>query len=332
VAHLEGVMRIDRRLLGWGVFFVLLGAIPLALRAGLVSRDLLDDWFLLWPIAVIGWGLGLVLLKTPIAWIGGAVTAITFGIMGGSAIATGFGGLQGASGCGGNGSGTAFAERTGDLGATANATIDFSCGTLSVATTDGTAWTVNGTDRDGRGPRITSDGATVDLRRTEDGGFDAGRTSWNLVLPKTPSLALGLRFNAGSGTIDLAGANISSFSATVNAGSLTSDLSAAAQLGGVDATVNAGSAAISLPGGGRAVDLSLNAGSLDLCLPPGTAIEVDWNGTLASHNLDDLGFTEADDGTWVSPGIRELGGPLTRVTVNASAGSFELQLGGMCRA
>ena len=33
-APLEGAMHIDRRLLGWGVFFILVGAIPLAVRGG----------------------------------------------------------------------------------------------------------------------------------------------------------------------------------------------------------------------------------------------------------------------------------------------------------
>ena len=84
-------MHVDRRLLGWGTFFVLLGAIPLATKAGLLDRDLIGQWPLLWPVLLIGWGLGLLLRGTPLALVGGAVSAITFGIMGGGALATGFG-------------------------------------------------------------------------------------------------------------------------------------------------------------------------------------------------------------------------------------------------
>src|SRR4029079_17884090 len=54
-------MHLDRRLLGWGIFFVLLGAIPLAVRAGLLDRALVGQWPLLWPVLLIGWGLGLLL-------------------------------------------------------------------------------------------------------------------------------------------------------------------------------------------------------------------------------------------------------------------------------
>ena len=37
-------MRLDRRLLGWGLFFILLGAIPLALNGGLIDRSLVERW------------------------------------------------------------------------------------------------------------------------------------------------------------------------------------------------------------------------------------------------------------------------------------------------
>ena len=323
-------MRIDPRLLGWGVFFILLGAIPLAARAQLLSRDLLGDWWLLWPILLIGWGLGLVLTRTPIAWIGGAVTAITFGIMGGSAIATGFHAVQGGPGCGG-GQGTAFDSRTGDFGASAQATIEFSCGTLTVGTAAGNGWSVAGTERDGRVPSITADIGRLEVRSPEGGGLDGGRTTWNVALPRNPSMALGLTLNAGSGTVDLAGANIASASITVNAGSITADLSAVAQVGDVNATANAGSIALSLPAGARSANLSLNAGSLDVCVAVGAQVEVAWSGTLGSNNLDDLGFTEHDDDRWRSPGFNPQAA-FTKLNVQATAGSFELQLGGTCRA
>lgn len=323
-------MRIDRRLLGWGVFFILLGAIPLACRASLITRDMLSGWWLLWPILLIGWGLGLLLIRTPVAWIGGAVTAITFGVMGGSAIAIGFNGFQGASGCSG-GSGTAFAARTGDLGPTANATIDFSCGTLTLGTADGQAWSVTGTERNGRAPTISADVGKLEIGSPEGGPFEGGQTAWTVALPKATSISLGLTFNAGSGTVDLAGATISGASMTVNAGSLTADLSTTAQLGDISATVNAGSAALTLPVGARSASITLNAGSVDVCLPVASSIEVEWSGTLGSNNLDELGFTEVADDTWRSPDFNPIGA-ITKLDVRATAGSFELKLGGTCRA
>ena len=69
-------MHIDRRLLGWGVFFILVGAIPLAVRGGFLdAEERVSSWPSLWPVLLIGWGLGLLLRRTPVEWIGGGVTA-----------------------------------------------------------------------------------------------------------------------------------------------------------------------------------------------------------------------------------------------------------------
>src|SRR6185295_18516367 len=111
-------MHIDRRLLGWGLFFILVGGIPLAVRTNLISASLVSQWANLWPLLLIGWGIGLLLRSTPIEWLGGALAAITFGVMGGGLLATGASGLPFATGCSGGGATTAFAARTGDLDAT----------------------------------------------------------------------------------------------------------------------------------------------------------------------------------------------------------------------
>ena len=76
-------MHIDRRLLGWGVFFILVGAIPLAVRGGFLDAERVVSWPSLWPVLLIGWGLGLLLRQTPIEWIGGGVTAVVLGLMAG---------------------------------------------------------------------------------------------------------------------------------------------------------------------------------------------------------------------------------------------------------
>jgi hypothetical protein len=57
-------VRIDRRLLGWGLFLIIVGAIPLLVRGGYLDEALIDDWPSLWPLLLIGWG-SLVLRRTP---------------------------------------------------------------------------------------------------------------------------------------------------------------------------------------------------------------------------------------------------------------------------
>lgn len=326
-------MHVDRRLLGWGIFFVLLGAIPLAVRAGLLDKAVVSEWPLLWPVLLIGWGLGLLLRGTPLAVIGGAVAAITFGIMGGGAIATGFGGIPFASGCASTTPTTAFATQMGELGTQARADFVFNCGTLNVNTADGSTWSVAGSARDGAGPSIESNGGNLSVKSDRDDSFigSIGRSTWNVTLPRSPVIALGLTLNAGEGDLDLAGASISTVSMTLNAGAMTLDLGGTARTGDVNATVNAGSGAISLPAGDRAVNLSLNAGSLKVCLPPGTAIRAQWSGTLGSNNFDGAGLVKVDNQTWTSSGFNA-GQPHIELHATANAGSFELQFGGTCSA
>lgn len=118
-------MHVDRRLLGWGLFLILVGSIPLATHAGLLDRQTIGQWPLLWPALLIAWGGCLLLRSTPVEWLGGALAAITFGVMGGGALAAGFGGVSIASGCSSASPANAFASRTGDFGTAARADLEF---------------------------------------------------------------------------------------------------------------------------------------------------------------------------------------------------------------
>lgn len=325
-------MHLDRRLLGWGLFFILLGAIPLATRAGLLDEELVGQWPLLWPILLIGWGLGLLLRGTPLALVGGAVTAITFGIMGGGALASGFGGVPFASGCSSDAPVTAFPARTGTLASAARVEMELNCGSLTVTTADGDGWAVAGADHDGQGPSIDTGTDRLSIESGNGRAFGAGgRSDWQVTIPRAPVIALGVTLNAGEGNLDLAGAAVSTVSMTLNAGAMTLDLDGTTQVGDVNGTVNAGSAAIALPAGDRSVNLSLNAGSLTVCVPPGSPIRVQWSGALGSNNFDGAGLTKVDDRTWTSPGFAATV-PHVELQVSANAGSFELQFGGSCNA
>jgi hypothetical protein len=326
-------VHVDRRLLGWGIFFILLGGIPLAVKAGLLDEQVLGQWPLLWPVLLIGWGLGLILRNTPLAVIGGAVSAITFGIMAGGALATGFGGIPVAGGCTNTSPSTAFATQTGQVGTTARAEIEFSCGTLNVTAADGSGWSITGTDRNGTGPTIDTSGNGVSLRTTAVRNMfgSSGHAVWNVTLPRASAMNLGVTLNAGEGTVRLPGTNIASASITLNAGALTVDLGGAASAGDVNATVNAGSGALALPAGGRSVNLSLNAGSLTVCVPAGAPLRVAWDGALGSNNFDAAGLVKVDNRTWTSTGFVD-SQPHAELHVSANAGSFELQFGGTCSA
>ena len=331
-------MHLDRRLLGWGVFFIVLGAVPLAVRANAVDPDLVRRWPTLWPVLLIGWGIGLVLRGTPGHWLGGAVTAITFGLMGGGAIATGFGGMPAFAGCGSGGNGTAFQAQQGTFAANGRIEIEFNCGTLAVTTADGLGWQVSGTDADGKGPDVSTDSNGAVTLKGRERDFDFGflgnaRADWKVSLPRAVSLRTGVTLNAGSGSIDLSGATVEAFDLTVNAGQFSADLDAATSLprDGLQATVNAGKATIALPAFDGAFNLSLNAGNIEVCLPSGTAVQVHWSGTVASNDFDASGLVRVNDSLWRSAGFDPSAAHI-ELDVSANAGSFSLQLGGSCGA
>jgi hypothetical protein len=326
-------MHVDRRLLGWGLFFILVGGIPLATRAGLLDPHVVGQWPLLWPLLLIGWGAGLLLRGTPVEWLGGALAAITLGVMGGGLLAAGFGGVSIASGCGSTTPAVAFAGKSGDFDPAARADFEFNCGTFALTTTDGTGWNVSGTNHDGKAPDITFGQSHLSVRAGHDGSiFDsAGRSTWNVTLPRSPAVVLGLTLNAGDGSLDLAGATVSSATLTLNAGDLTADMATAKSVGDLNATVNAGSATIAMPAGDRSANLSLNAGSLKVCLPVGALVRVEWSGALGSNNFDAGGLVKVDQNTWTSPGFDPVQSHV-ELHVSANAGSFELQFGGACNA
>ena len=330
-------MHIDRRLLGWGLFLIIVGAIPLLVRGGYLDADLVREWPSLWPVLLIGWGLGLVLRRTPGELLGSAISVAVLGIMVGGLIATGFGwfptGGFSAIGCGNGDHGTSFGNRSGTLGDSGRVGIEFNCGTLNVTAVDGSDWSVSGTGPDGRGPDIRADVDSVTIAPKDNDdfrGFFQDGSEWNVALPRDSSLDLGITLNAGDGTVDLAGATMENLSLTINAGSIDFSLADTGDLANVSATVNAGSATFDLPGSVENASMTLNAGSIEMCVPAGTAIRVSWSGALGSNNFDAAGLDKIDDGHWQTSGFS--GADALELSVSANAGSFSLDLGGSCDA
>ncbi|HXG26363.1 MAG TPA: hypothetical protein VNL94_05875 [Candidatus Binatia bacterium] len=324
-------MRVDRRLLGWGLFFILVGAIPLATRFGSLDPRVVGGWLNLWPLLLIAWGLGLLLRSTPLEWLGGGLAALTLGIMGGALLAAGFAGAPIMTGCGGPDPGTPFQTQSGTMPGSGRMDIVLNCGTVTLQPADGTTWSVAGTESEGRAPRIRTEGQTILIDAGERRPlFDpGGRTDWTISIPRATQVGIGLTINAGEGTADLDGATLGSINATVNAGSARIDLAGADTLGDLNATVNAGSAVFLLPPGGRSGNISLNAGSVNVCAPSGTQARVTWGGALGSNDLDDAGLVKVDDDTWQTANF-DPGVPFLDLRVSANAGSFDLELQGTC--
>src|SRR5450759_3024272 len=77
-------MRVDRSRFNWGVFLIVLGGVSLAYHQNAISSSVLMDAWRLWPLIVVGIGLKIVMSRTPAAFVGGLVVAVTVGVMAGS--------------------------------------------------------------------------------------------------------------------------------------------------------------------------------------------------------------------------------------------------------
>lgn len=313
-------MRVDRRVLNWGVFLVAVGAVPLAAREGLIPGGI--SWGDLWPLIVIGAGLGLLLRATPAAGAGGLLIALTFGLIIGGAI-TGTGDLGFSSlSCGS--SGRSFPTAGGTFDAQA-VSVDLSpaCGSLDVTVGDPTAWSVSGTSGDGQPPPIDAGSDRLSVRGSPNGLFnvfgDGG--AFAVRLPSQPTIDLSTTVNAGHATLALGRARVTGLDLTVNAGQAIVDLGAGAAAH-LSTTVNAGSARITLPAGGADGSATVNAGELLLCAPAGMAVRIETSGALGSYDLAGSGLVQSGS-TWQTPGFDAA---TTRIDLSTTANAGRIAL------
>lgn len=322
-------MRIDRSFLGWGVFFILVGTIPLAARAGYLTAAQLGDLWRFWPLLVVAAGLGIVLQRTRLDWIGGLLSSAMFGVFVGGLLAGGIGGFAGLPGtfCGGD-DGQTFATRSGDLArAEASVRIEVPCGALQVTTNPGSLWMVEGSDPEGGGPLTESDGGSLTLGpRGSSGPFgwsNVGGT-WRVTLPTDPTLDLSVEVDAGSARLDLDGARLGSIDVQVNAGRVTLDLGSAAAVGKLAVQGNAGSIEITLPAATLRGDIEVNAGSVLLCAPSDVGLRIETGSNpIASYDFSALGLVKVGS-RWTSPGF-ETAANRIELDVQANAGSITLE-------
>ncbi len=318
-------MRIDRGLLRWGVFLIVLGAVPLAVRAGYVDTDTVRRAWELWPLILIGIGLGLLLQRTQAAVVGGLIVSITFGLIGGSLLSVGVEGGFTSCSLGAGTEGTAFSTQTGSLGTSPTVDVELNCGELDIVTAAGSGWVLAGSDNDGQGPVIQSSAGRLQVRsRNSSGiGFTRGGDQWRMTLPTDPVTELKVAVNAASARLDLAGAHVPDVSVSVNAGDIRLDLSKAAQVGQLDASANAGSLKLNLPSASLTGSVSANAGSIDVCVPDGVGLRLRGSDSpLSSNNFDQHGLVK-NGRTWTSPGYDTATVRIDLAT-SANAGSITL--------
>lgn len=339
-------MRINRSLLNWGVFLIALGGIPLAVDQGWVDADVAGDLGRLWPLILVGIGLGLILRWTPAAWFGGALVAATFGIIFGAAVVAvpedDIGSLQGiipaiASGtCSTGDPGSGRTDEGGIASASAfELDASLSCGELTLARAAGPTWAVQARHDEDDAPRIDAsalDGATAALGLSQGGRDDLdflnrrAQSEWQVEVPGAAALTLGITLNAVDASVDAGAGPVRRVAGTYNASDVEMDLAAAAtpERASVDLTLNASDGELRLPDGDVSVNVTLNASSLSVCVPASAAVEVEIAETLSSNDLGDSGLEDAGQGRWASPGF-DLADDRIEVSVSSTVSDFSLE-------
>jgi hypothetical protein len=301
-------MHVSRGLLGWGVFFITLGSVPLAVRSGYLDPALVSRAWELWPLLLVGIGLGLILQRTWAAFVGALVVAITLGLMGGGLLSGGLPEAGGFTACGfgpNGGDGSSFAAQSGTLGADAQVDLSVDCANLRAIPADGSGWSVAGSSDRGLAPDVVASTDRLRVRSPQHRGFGGFRGAhMDVTLPRASRVGLGLSVNAGSATVDLALMRVPTLDISVNAADVHVLGADMLEAGSVSASVNAGSLAIALPipNGSVRGNMSVNAGSIAVCVPDGAGlrIRVDKE-TLGSNNFGSRGLVR-DGNTWTRPG------------------------------
>jgi hypothetical protein len=317
-------MRIRPALLFWGIFFLLLGGIPLLARAGVLDPNLLADAWRLWPLLLVILGVALILGRTSAGLLGTALAAVVLGIAAGGAIASGTTFIGNVGGCGGAASATDQRfEDGGTFSAPMTANLDLDCGSLDVSTRPGSDWQVQA-DYRGEAPTLNVTEGALDLKAPD--GFGLRRQIWDVTLPADQAREITIDSNASSVDAKLAGADLTDFTLQLNAGDARIDASGG-NLGRVDVSVNAARVRIRVDAATTG-SMSANAGSLEFCTPPGAALRFRVAEQLTfTHNLDDQGLVKSGE-VWTREGA--VGAPVIDMSIEGNAASFTLDPVGGC--
>jgi hypothetical protein len=314
-------VRVNRGLLGWGLFLVLLGAVPLAVRAGLISAELAGRAWQLWPLLLVAIGLSIIGRDSAVEPVAGLAFPIVFGLMLGGFLASG---NVPFANCGSGTGGRPFEPRTGSFGSTGSVEIDLPCGDLQVTAVSGSDWQVAGSDDDGQGPEVDARSDRLEVQSNSGFGLFEERPRWEIEIPTTPTVGLDTSINAGDGRLDLGGATLGQVSLDINAGNGRLDLSIANTVSGpLTVDVNAGSAVVLLPNQSLTGDVGVNAGSIVLCTPQGAGIRITTNDNItASFEFQRRGLVRTGN-VWETPGFAQAAVRI-ELRAEANAGSIAL--------
>ncbi|MGD0122196.1 MAG: DUF4097 family beta strand repeat-containing protein [Candidatus Limnocylindrales bacterium] len=319
-------MRVDRGRLNWGVFFIVLGAVPLAYHQGAVSSSVLGEAWRLWPLVLVGIGLAFVLSRTPAFFIGGTIVAVCLGLVFGSVLAVGPN-----IGCGFDNNNPRTVSQSGNFGGASSVELNLDCGSATVTTSADGQWHVDATNTSGQATQVSSSGSHLSVSSAGTNGwqFNRGKDDWRIALPAGAQIDLTSTLDMGDAHFNLGPASVASARFTLNLGSLHVDLTGA-QVGTLNVSTNLGSAFVILDGSSDlTADLKTNLGSLEVCVPANLGVRVTASDSLSSSDFGGAGLVRVG-GTWQTPGY-DNATHKANLTVETSLGSLKLRSAGGCK-
>ncbi|HMJ79741.1 MAG TPA: hypothetical protein VK592_01715 [Candidatus Dormibacteraeota bacterium] len=309
-------MRIDRGFFGWGVFFIALGAVPLAVDLGWVQADAVRELWRLWPLLLVGIGLGLLLARSQLALIGTLIISLTFGLAIGGLV-SGAGAFP-VVGCGSGEQ--AGGPSSGTLSGNATMNVDWACGGVTVRDQQGTGWQLSTTG--GAETAVTASDTSVTVKSAGSFHFTSpGDRQLTVLVPGGTVLGLQVHQGFGDGTVTLSSGTLSRFETKVSFGSGHVDASGANLSGLLDLSFDFGSGDVALPLGTYSGTVRSSFGSLNMCAPASLGVRISASAGFGSSNFSP-DFTEVN-GAWQSS---DYGTAPNRadLTVSTSFGSFNM--------
>jgi hypothetical protein len=289
---------VRRGFLNWGIFLICLGAVPLAVQLNVIDRELAASLARLWPLILIGIGLGIMLRFSRAAALGGIIVAATIGMLIGVFFAAGFPSF--ASACTGDSTGTPV-TRTGTATGNMELNVELTCGEMTVGRAPGGTWSVDVTAGN-EVPTIESSGSLLRLRSVTDGRWPFGsdtRETWHVTVPTEASLSGNITVNAAKVVATLGQGPVGAINVTYNAAEGLLDL-AGAPAATLNGTLNASTIGVILPSGSFTANVTINASNLNICSAADTGLRITYDDTLSSQNFASLGLTQSGK-TWLSP-------------------------------
>ncbi|MCU0505697.1 MAG: DUF5668 domain-containing protein [Chloroflexi bacterium] len=319
-------MRVHRGFLGWGVFFIVLGLVPLADQLGWIPGVDLSQAWRLWPLFLVGAGVGLLLRRTPLEALGGLIVAATAGLLLGSFLAVGP--SLGVT-CGPPGNASTVASQGGSLGPGSSVSIDAACARVNGRAGPGADWTVAWGPQGDDAPRIAETGGGLVVANPGQAGTPFGGSAgslWDVTVPSGSADRLTIEVDAGTARIPLDGLVLDSAILQSNAADVRVDLGGSTVVR-IDGEVNVGSLRVGLPRSGLTTGrLGANLSSLVLCAPADLPMRIQTDGTHVGWDLP--GLTQ-NGSVYETPGFTATNGVTLRIEANLS--SVRLEREGSCR-